>query len=329
MAEKIPAERFRQVLRDCHGNAYQAAQVLNMKHAAVCKRRRQMIERGEMEDLTEVSEDAIIANKKERFQRRKRLDDAKRYGKIELPDARPFAILHQGDLHLDNDGSDLEMIEKHIDVANKTEGMYLSHVGDMLDNWKGRLTELYAESGTTRSEGVVLAQWWIRETQPSLIYNIGGNHDDWRPELMQVLQRDMAMHMQDMFRFEVRHQKRKLARITARHEFPGSSVYHASQGQLRYLTFSHRDHVAVGGHKHQSGHVEIIDEDSKRVMHAVQVGSYKVIDAFRDAKFPISRHISPACVTTFNTHLPETHPDYVKIHWEPEEGAEYLAWLRR
>ena len=29
-----------------------------------------------------------------------------------------------------------------------------------------------------------------------------------------------------------------------------------------------------------------------------------------------------------NPLLPDDHPDMVKVWWEPEEGAEYLTWLR-
>jgi hypothetical protein len=34
-------------------------------------------------------------------------------------------------------------------------------------------------------------------------------------------------------------------------------------------------------------------------------------------------------VTVINPALPETHPDLIKIFWEPEAGADYLNWLRR
>ena len=34
-------------------------------------------------------------------------------------------------------------------------------------------------------------------------------------------------------------------------------------------------------------------------------------------------------LTTINPLLPDNHPDMVKVWWEPEEGAEYLTWLRK
>jgi hypothetical protein len=39
--------------------------------------------------------------------------------------------------------------------------------------------------------------------------------------------------------------------------------------------------------------------------------------------------MSPGAVAIFNTRLPDTHPDFTKIFWEVEEGAEYLTFLRK
>jgi hypothetical protein len=42
-----------------------------------------------------------------------------------------------------------------------------------------------------------------------------------------------------------------------------------------------------------------------------------------------NKMMSPCAVAVFNTRLPDTHPDFVKIFWEVEEGAEYLTFLRK
>jgi hypothetical protein len=63
-------------------------------------------------------------------------------------------------------------------------------------------------------------------------------------------------------------------------------------------------------------------------MHLLKVASYKVYDRYAKEKGFRDNALSPCALTTINPLLPPTHPDMIKIFWEPEEGAEYLTWLR-
>jgi hypothetical protein len=38
--------------------------------------------------------------------------------------------------------------------------------------------------------------------------------------------------------------------------------------------------------------------------------------------------MSACAVAVFNTELTEDHPDFIKIFWEVQEGADYLNYLR-
>ena len=64
-------------------------------------------------------------------------------------------------------------------------------------------------------------------------------------------------------------------------------------------------------------------------MHTIKVSSYKVYDRFAKEKGFRDNTLSPCCLTTINPELPPDHPDMVKVWWEPEQGAEYLTFLRK
>jgi hypothetical protein len=71
------------------------------------------------------------------------------------------------------------------------------------------------------------------------------------------------------------------------------------------------------------------DANSNIVMHCVQVGSYKKYDDYAKMLNMPNRMMSPCAVAVFNTRLPDIHPDFTKIFWEVEEGADYLTFLRK
>ena len=83
------------------------------------------------------------------------------------------------------------------------------------------------------------------------------------------------------------------------------------------------------GHKHESAYSVLKDAISGITMHALKVASYKVYDRFAKDKGFRDNALSPCVLTTINPALPPEHPDLVKVWWQPEEGADYLKFLRR
>jgi hypothetical protein len=117
--------------------------------------------------------------------------------------------------------------------------------------------------------------------------------------------------------------------VNARHDFAGHSQYNPAHGVAKALMFGVRDHIAVAGHRHVSGYGIIKDPDTGRVCHALQVASYKLLDRYALEKGFRDQRISPAAFTVIDPGLPETHPDMVKLFWDPVEGVEYLNWRRQ
>jgi hypothetical protein len=89
-----------------------------------------------------------------------------------------------------------------------------------------------------------------------------------------------------------------------------------------------RDHLYVAGHKHESAYSVLKDAISGITMHTMKVASYKIYDRYAKERGFRDKCLSPCALTTINPDLPNDHPDLIKIWWQPEEGAEYLTWLR-
>jgi hypothetical protein len=90
-----------------------------------------------------------------------------------------------------------------------------------------------------------------------------------------------------------------------------------------------RDHLYVAGHKHESAYSVLKDAISGITMHACKVASYKIYDRYAKERGFRDNCLSPCALTTINPALPADHPDLVKVWWDPEEGADYLTYLRR
>ena len=239
---------------------------------------------------------------------------------ITIKDAKPIGIYIQGDPHIDDDGTDLPSLIKHMDIANATEGMYTANVGDLQNNWARRtkLEGLWAKQSTTAEEAWALTEWLVNYPK-DLIWIVAGNHDMWSGVgdplkwIMRPLKTTYAKHD---------------VRVNCSHEFRGHSIYNTAHGIVKHAIFNTRDHLLVAGHRHISGYMPVKDANSDITMHCVQVGSYKKYDDYAKQLNLPNKMLSPCAVAVFNTYLPDTHPDFIKIFWEVEQGADYLTWLR-
>jgi hypothetical protein len=97
---------------------------------------------------------------------------------------------------------------------------------------------------------------------------------------------------------------------------------------MKALFFGVRDHLAMAGHTHESAYGILKDPGSGITMHGIKVASYKVHDRFALEKGFRDQSLGPACLTVIDPRLPETHPDLIKPFWDPEEGADFLRYLR-
>lgn len=274
--------------------------------------------------------DELVTRRKRQFDQRRRHEEATKLIPVRVNVSGPIGILHFGDPHVDDDGTDIGLLEQHAELVRKTEGLFGANVGDTTNNWVGRLARLYAEQSTSAAEAWDLAEWFLKSVD--WLYLIGGNHDAWSgagDPIKWIQKGRSAPYMSSEVRLALKLPGGQEIRVNARHDFAGSSIYNPAHGAMKALTWGVRDHLAVCGHKHVSGYGVVKDPTTGVTCHALQIASYKTYDRFAKERGFRDQTLSPCALTTIDPRLPPTHPDLVKVWWDPFEGAEWLRFKRR
>ena len=277
----------------------------------------------------EIPVDELVEQRKRQFTRRKQYEEARKLVAVKVKIDGPVGILHFGDPHVDDDGCDLVALEKHMDLTRNTEGLVAGNIGDTTNNWVGRLARLYGEQSTSTSQAWQLAEWFIHGVD--WLYIMAGNHDLWSGSGDPI--KWMAKYAGQPYaptelRLGLKFPRGDDVRVNIRHDFSGNSIWNPAHGPSKALQMGARDHIAICGHKHKSGYAVLKDANDGLVMHAIQVGSYKVYDRFAMEKGFRDQHLGPSVVTTIDPEKPDSHPDKVKVWWDAEQGADYLTWMR-
>lgn len=278
----------------------------------------------------DISIDDLVAHRKKQFERKREHEEFTKLIPVKVKVVGPIGILHFGDPHVDDDGTDIALLESHAKLVRETEGLFAANVGDTTNNWVGRLARLYAEQSTSASQAWKLAEWFMGLCP--WLYVIGGNHDLWSGSgdpMKWITRAQGAMYRPSECRIELKFPNDASVRVNARHDFAGSSIWNPAHGPMKALTMGVRDHIAVAGHKHESAYSVLKDPDSGITMHAVKVASYKTYDRYAKERGFRDSTLSPCALTVIDPYLPPTHPDLCKIFWDPLEGRDFLKWKRR
>jgi hypothetical protein len=293
-----------------------------------------IIDKGDYE-FTALPEDDVpieelIQQRKRKFQFKREHEESSKLIPIRVKMAGAIGILHFGDPHVDDDGCDIEAIERHTDLVNRTPGLFAANVGDTTNNWCGRLARLYADQSTSAAQAWKIAEWFVKRCD--WLYMIGGNHDLWSGSgdpLKWIARQQNALYKASEARIALQFPGGLEVRVNARHDHSGSSIWNPAHGPMKAAIMGTRDHVYVAGHKHESAYSVLKDGITGITMHALKVASYKIYDRYAKDRGFRDNSLSPCALTTINPALPPEHPDLVKVWWEPEEGADYLTFLRR
>lgn len=279
---------------------------------------------------SDISIAELIAHRKRQFERKREHEEASRLIAVKVKLEGPIGILHFGDPHVDDDGTDISALEAHTALVRSTEGLFGANVGDTTNNWCGRLARLYAEQSTSAEQAWRLAEWFIKSCP--WLYMIGGNHDAWSGSgdpLKWISKQHTALYKSSEARLALNFPNKAVVRINARHDHSGSSIWNPAHGPMKAVQIGLRDHIAIAGHKHESAYGVIKDPDSGITMHAIKVASYKMFDRYQKERGFRDMTLSPCALTIIDPSLHPTHPDLVKVFWQPEEGVEFLKWKRK
>lgn len=270
----------------------------------------------------------LIEQRKRQYAQRAKHEQGRRLINVTIGIDGPVGILHFGDPHVDDNGTDLSLLEQHTAIVNRTDGMFGANVGDTTNNWVGRLARLYGEQSTSAAEAWQLAEWFLNRV--NWLYVIGGNHDCWSgagDPVQWILKQQDALYQSSEVRLNLKFPNRREVRVNAHHDFPGHSMWNAAHGSSKAAQMGFRDHILINGHRHTSGYNKVKCPSTGIISHCLQVASYKIYDRYSREKGFRDQHISPCVVTIIDPYASEV--SLVQVFDEPGEAAEFLTFKRR
>lgn len=274
--------------------------------------------------------DDIIGQRKKEYAQKRDAKLAKRLVNIRVKMDGPIAITHLGDPHVDDDGTDIALIEEHVRVINQNKAMFGANLGDLQNNWIGRLARLWAQQGTSAREAWALTEWLVKSAH--WLYLVGGNHDAWSGDgdpLKWMMAQANTVFDYSGVRIALHFPNGKQVRINARHDFTGHSMWNPAHGPMKAIQGGWRDQILTCGHKHTSfigGPLK--DPATGLLSWAIRCAGYKIFDHYAEEKGLPDQNAFPACVTIIDPRYADDDTRLVTVIPSVQEGAEFLKYKR-
>lgn len=276
--------------------------------------------------------DELRAARRKVFQRKDEGAKARKLIPVTVNIPGPIGILHFGDPHIDDDGCDFPRLEADVDLVNKTEGLFAGNVGDLHNNWIGRLARLYANQSTTAKQAWMLVEWFVQSV--AWLYIVKGNHDLWSGsgDPLDFIKKysDVGVMEAHGARLELNFPNGKKVRVNARHDFSGHSMWNPNHGPVKAISAGWRDHILTCGHKHTTGFgPPLKDPASGLISWPLRCAGYKKHDHYADEMGLPDQNISPSILTVIDPRYEDDDPRLITPFLSAEEGADYLTFLRK
>jgi transposase-like protein len=241
--------------------------------------------------------------------------------------AEPYRLKVFGDPHLDNDGCNFELFEKHWLEMSSERRIYGVCVGDWFDNWLKALSHLFKEHSNPASDAWLLLEYLMEQRGEALIAACSGNHDDWSHGPVDpvdlLMKRHGVLYRKGAIRVAVHHEGCDPMFWAIRHKWRGKSMYSAAHWAAAHANIAWRDDLMIGGHTHQDDKRMIQREDGT-ICHALQVSAFKEYDDFADVHGFTGQKISPVWDLVIDPRRPRTCPDRIKVFWNSDAAQQYL-----
>ena len=240
----------------------------------------------------------LIDIRKKKFAQKTKAKLSKKLINIQIKTEGAIGICHFGDPHIDDDGTNIAEIYSLCNLINKTEGLFGGNLGDVQNNWIGRIAYLYGQQSTSAKESWRLTEHFVNQVQ--WLYLVAGNHDVWSGDgdPLEFIMRDhKGVYEQWGARMNLIFPNGKEIRINARHFFKGFSQWNTAHGVAKAAQMGWKDHILTCGHTHVSGYQVLKDPASGLISHALQVASFKIWDSYAEKMGLDDRNIFNAPVT--------------------------------
>lgn len=277
---------------------------------------------------SELPADKLIEQACARFEEHKTARDARRWMEIKINTNKPIALSFVGDPHIDNNGCNWPLLRRDIGIFENTPGLYAVNIGDLTDNWVGRLVRLYADQEMSKKQAWKLAKYFLRDARIKWLCHILGNHDAWNdgPYLIKANAAPMVPVEDWQSRFQLVFPNGSRVRIHAAHDFPGSSIWNDMHGPKKASMLLEQADIYACGHKHQWASNEGENAQRNFVYWLIRARGYKFIDGYAD-QLGYSPQNYGATITAVIDPA-ETGPRRIRCFPDLEEAAEFLTWKR-
>jgi hypothetical protein len=279
----------------------------------------------------ELDHESLIEWRKRQFEQKRRHKEAAKLRDVRIRLDGPIAIAHFGDPHVDDDGTDIALLERHMDIVNATEGMFGANLGDLQNNWIGRLARLWAQQGTSAKQAWMLTEWMCRKV--NWLYLVGGNHDAWSGNgdpLKWIMAQSGTAFDYSGLRLNLKFPNGKCVRVNARHDFHGHSMWNPAHGPMKAIQGGWRDHIATCGHKHVSFTAGPLKDPSTGLLSwAIRCAGYKTFDRYAEEEGLPDQNAFPACVTIIDPRYADDDARLITVISDVETGADFLKFLRK
>ena len=257
----------------------------------------------------------------DRLREEKRTFDADHINKnlcVTFNHSDPIAIVAFGDPHLDDPGTCMSKIIEDLNYVKSNKNVFGVCVGDLSNNWVGRLTALYGEQTTTVAESWMLVEWFCQEI-PWLAMVLG-NHDKWNQGVEVLKQITSGKIVQaDECSFTLNFANKAKFSINARHKWSGNSQWNPAHGVAKYAHFGADYDVLLGGHTHQSAYTQVLATRSHKITHCMQLASYKVLDSYARSEGFRHHNIAPSMCIVVDPRA-EKEEDKIVVTYSISKG---------
>jgi hypothetical protein len=333
--------RKRMAAYDANGkNADAAARALGIGHATMQHTLKIAKQRGigvdvETEDLifpnlpaSELSAEELIEQAAVRFERHRDARDARRWMEIKVKSNKPIGVCFMGDPHIDNNGCNWPLLRRDIKLLEDTPGMFAVNIGDLTDNWVGRLVRLYADQEMSKKQAWKLAKYLLRDCKIKWLCHLLGNHDAWNdgPYLIKANAQPMVPVEDWQSRFQIVFPNEQRVRVHAAHDFPGNSIWNPQHGPQKAAMLLEQADIFACGHKHTWAVNEGENAQRDFVYWLIRARGYKFIDHYADQLGYGSQKFGASITAVIDPTV--EGPRRIRCFPDLEEASEFLTWKR-
>lgn len=260
------------------------------------------------------------------YQRKKRKGDWRKPVMLKLS-PEPYRLKIFGDPHLDADGCNFELFERHWMEMSNEDRVYGICVGDWFNNWLRVLSHLWKDETSRPDDAWLCLEYLMEQRGDSLLAACSGNHDDWShgpaDPVDLLMKKYGVLYRKGAIRVMVEHEGCDPMFWAIRHKWQGKSMYSSAHWGVRANREGWRDALLVGGHIHQDD-TRMVKHPDGFVSHVCQVSAFKEFDDFADIHGFNGQRISPVWDLVVDPRRSENDPDRFKVFWSSDAAHSYL-----